>query len=83
MLAMASSGIAVLPSFKMGVTSTGSQVIGAWFHKLLMCVDELQWNWKRTTNLGSSEDVLDSLRDFRSNTVTLNQTNGVVALRNC
>lgn len=29
-LAMAASGMTVLPFFKMGVTSTSSHVIGAW-----------------------------------------------------
>lgn len=30
--------------------------------------------------LGSLEDILDRLRDLRANTVTLNQSNGVLAL---
>lgn len=78
MFTMASSGIAVLPSFRMGVTSTGSQAMGV-CTALVSLQAQVQLE-ALPTNLGRSKDVLDRLGDLRADTVALDQADEEVAL---
>lgn len=75
---MAASGIAVLPSLRMGVTSTGSHLTGAYF--------PVSSVFNSTSIPGLSyirgrEDILDGLGDLRTNTITLNDGYCVFSLR--
>ena len=64
---MALSGITVLPSLMIGVTSTGSHWMGAcesqYAPAILVVIGK--------THLGSGENILDGLRDLRSDAITL------------
>lgn len=77
MLSMAASGIAVLPSFIIGSTLMGSQVMGV-CRRLVR--GRSPGERKLTTNLGGGEDVLDGDSNLGTNPITLNQTDGVAAL---
>ncbi len=74
-LSMASSGIAVRPSFRIGVTSTGSHFIGT-----CPAVSDSPLDDLGCSHFGCREYVLHRLRDFRSNPVALNQCDRVFAL---
>lgn len=81
MFSIAASGIAVLPSLMMGVTSTDSQVIGVcdW---LLVVVSQCITGGVgiKVTNLGGSKDVLDGDGNLGADTITLDEADEVVAL---
>lgn len=79
MLVMASSGMAVLPSFRMGVTSIDSQVMGVLGRMLAGTRANLE-SLLRETNLGGGEDVLDGDSNLGADTVTFNQADEIVAL---
>lgn len=77
---MASSGMAVLPSLRIGVTSTGSHLMGAYIVSA-SCV--LGWE-SALGYICGGKDILHRLGDFRTNAVTLNQSDGVFSLfKNC
>jgi hypothetical protein len=83
MFSMAASGMAVLPSLRMGVTSTDSQVMGAYTY--LLARRKSRRDGTAKTNLGGGKDVLHGHGDLRANAITLNQTDEEVALieHNC
>lgn len=85
MFSMAASGMAVLPSLMMGVTSMGSQAIGVYVSLLaIVGVVSLAGSFHPVASslsyLGSGEDVLDGLGNLGTDTVTLDQADKEVAL---
>ena len=77
---MAASGMAVLPSFKMGVTSTDSQLTGA-CERLSIRIPQLIYRWQGTRYICGGEDILDGLRDLGTDTITLDQGDHVFSLK--
>lgn len=77
-LLMASSGMTVLPSLRIGVTSTSSQTMGT-------CNVKGQFRFSHAnpheTYLGCLKDFLDTVGNFRANTITGDEGDGVVALQ--
>lgn len=62
----------------MGVTSTGSHLIGT--YNFIKVSFECASRTTTSTYLCRRENILDGLRDLRSDTITFNQGDGVVAL---
>lgn len=76
---MASSGIVVFPSFKMGVTSTGSHLMGA-YNYFSPQFFGARANKKNKLYLCGSKNILHGLRNFGTDAVTLNQGDCVLSL---
>ena len=73
---MAASGMTVLPSLRVGVTSTDSHLIGTFS----LSVSLYRYRNMGAAYVGRRVDVLDRLRDFRSDTVTLDESHCEFAL---
>ena len=88
MLSIAASGIAVLPSLRIGSTLMGSQAIGVCFggcqHFFLSSTQSAPDERKlvrQRTDLGGGEDVLDGNGNLGANAVALDQADGVATLQ--
>lgn len=77
---MAASGMAVLPSFKMGVTSTDSHLTGA-CERFSIEISQLIFRRQGAGYICGGEDVLDGLRDLGADTITLDQGDHVLSLK--
>jgi hypothetical protein len=75
-LAIALSGMTVRPSFKIGVTSTSSHAIGAY----LSATSHKSHTPDGLAYLGSFEDLLNTLGDFFTYTISWNKSYKVVSL---
>ena len=74
---MAASGMAVLPSLRIGSTLMGSQVIGVCEIKLLALIAACG---TRGVYLGGGKDFLHGDSNLGANAVTLDDADGVVTL---
>lgn len=75
-LAIALSGMTVRPSFRIGVTSTSSHEIGAYYFQLYILARDME----SLAHLGSFEDLFNTLCDLLTDTISWNQSDHVVAL---
>ncbi len=87
MLSIAASGIAVLPSLRIGSTLMGSQAMGVCFGvcQHFFVVDPVGADERKLvrerTDLGGGEDVLDGDGNLGANAVALDQADGVPTLQ--
>lgn len=79
-LLIASSGIVVLPSFRIGVTSTGSHLMGTYFQFSSVFDVRVSRLLGELLYICCRKDILDGLGDLRSDTITLDQCDGIFAL---